>query len=478
MKLTSQFDQFLVNEVNLNRSRIETLENHVGAVERFIKECNWGTAVREFSRQGSWAHGTIIKPLGTRAFDADLLVLVDSVTGWSAADYLEKLYTAFRLSKMYRDMVSRKTRCLVVTYAGDFSLDVVPCVVNRGRLVRKEICNRHEDMFELTDGQGYATWWEKQCALASGRNLKKVTRLLKYLRDIKLTFSAKSILLTTLIGEQVNAIDVPHGNLDDVPATLKIIVNRLDDYLQDCPKMPDVRNPALSSENFTRHWDTQKYENFRDKIHTYRSWIDDAYAEPDRDESIEKWRRIFGEDFAAETLKEEARSIRDRLLIPGMAQPLTDAVAAVRIAGREILHRIPANLPWVQRNRWHMARNVTVSICADVYDKRFDGRHIGPLKSGQLIPKSREILLAAVNTIGSPFQAADYDVWWRVVNTDEEAAHDIRQLRGGFYKSDAGPSRRWETTQYRGPHWVEAFVVRRRDKICIGQSERFFVVVE
>ena len=74
-----------------------------------------------------------------------------------------------------------------------------------------------------------------------------------------------------------------------------------------------------------------------------------------------------------------------------------------------------------------------------------------------------------------PFSTADYDVRWRVVNTDQEAAQ-ARGLRGGFYKSDR-PGARWESTAYHGAHWVEAFVIRKRDNICIGQSDRFFVVI-
>jgi hypothetical protein len=67
-------------------------------------------------------------------------------------------------------------------------------------------------------------------------------------------------------------------------------------------------------------------------------------------------------------------------------------------------------------------------------------------------------------------------VKWRVVNTDTAAA-GAHALRGGFYDSDA-PSQRWEKTEYRGAHWVEAFVIRKRDQTCVGQSERYFVVIE
>jgi len=74
-----------------------------------------------------------------------------------------------------------------------------------------------------------------------------------------------------------------------------------------------------------------------------------------------------------------------------------------------------------------------------------------------------------------PCAAAGYDVRWRVVNTDQEAAR-AGGLRGGFYKSDR-PGARWESTAYHGAHLVEAFVIRKRDNVCVGQSDRFFVVI-
>lgn len=477
MHLPDEFDRFLSDEVNLNRTRIDTLESRVDTISRFIESSTWGPDIHEFSPQGSWAHGTIIKPPGTRGFDADVLAMVAPKAGWTASDYIEKLYETFRATGTYREKVSRKTRCVVVTYAGDFSLDVVPCVVGRLPFFSKEVCNRHDNVFEGTDGKGYAEWWDKRCSFASGDSLKETVRLLKYLRDIKGTFSAKSVLLTTMIGERVNAIDEVLGTLPDTPTTLKVVVNRLDDYLQQNPTMPDVRNPAWQDESFTRHWDEEKYENFRNRINTYRTWIDEAFEEPDRDESIRKWRRLFGEDFGAETVKEQARAIGARLAGQGMGSLVQDAVALVRTAGRGILQRIPANLAWVERSRWRMAPSLTVNVRADLYDRRQGERRLGALESGQLVGKGHGILLSAVNTMGTPFPA-DCEVWWRVVNTDQEAARDVRQLRGGFYKSEAGHGRRWEHTEFRGPHWVEAFVIRRRDKTCIGQSERFFVVVE
>ncbi len=78
--------------------------------------------------------------------------------------------------------------------------------------------------------------------------------------------------------------------------------------------------------------------------------------------------------------------------------------------------------------------------------------------------------------MGTPFGARDFDIRWQVVNTDKAAGY-AKALRGGFYKSDDA-GRRWERTEYRGAHWIEAFVIRKRDKVCVGRSGRFFVIIE
>ncbi len=211
-----------------------------------------------------------------------------------------------------------------------------------------------------------------------------------------------------MVGERVNAFDSVLGTLPDAVTTLKVVVGRFDDYLKDNPTIPKVRNPAWPDESFTRHWDADKYENFRNRIANYRSWIDDAFAELDRNESIRKWQRVFGDAFAAQTLKEEARAVCNTLVT--RAGPVVgDAVALVRAAGREILGRIPVSLPWVQRSPWRMAPTLTVNVRADVYDARVGGQRLGPLQSGQIVSKGRELLLSAVNNLGNPF-AADCDV--------------------------------------------------------------------
>lgn len=213
MKLTAEFNKFLKEEVDLNDSRIDTLTDRVDSVESFLEDTDSDLAILRFSPQGSWAHKTIIKPPGTRGFDADLVVFMNPVARWNAADYVLTLRDVFHGSGIYKEKAGLGNRCVTLEYSGDFEIDVVPCIVNRpGRSSMYEVCNRNEDVFEATDPEAYTRWFDERNNWIGNNKLREVTRLLKYLRDVKLTFTCKSILLTTLLGERITQADILYQN--------------------------------------------------------------------------------------------------------------------------------------------------------------------------------------------------------------------------------------------------------------------------
>jgi len=188
VKLIDQFNDFLNDTVNLNETRFKALEDSIEAIKDAVRASDWEPHIREWKPQGSWAHKTIIKPVDQGEFDADLLVLVDPVAGWSASKYIEELYNAFRENSTYKDKVRRWSHCATITYANDRKIDVAPCVVNRGGVFRLEVCNRNTDEFERSEPIKYTDWLIQQNGYSGSNSFRKVTRLIKYLRDIKGTF--------------------------------------------------------------------------------------------------------------------------------------------------------------------------------------------------------------------------------------------------------------------------------------------------
>ena len=184
---------------------------------------------------------------------------------------------------------------MTVDYAGDFHLDVVPRVTIDGK---HYVCNRVDNKFEETDGNGYRDWFNEKNRITGG-NLKRVVRLLKHLRDHKNSFTAKSILLTTLAGNTIRASDEGTAAVSTVANTLETVLIRMDSYLQQHPDMPEIRNPALPTENFNRHWDQRRYANFRKRIQAYARTRRQAKDDPSAEKAIELWQELFGDNLGS-----------------------------------------------------------------------------------------------------------------------------------------------------------------------------------
>ena len=161
MKLIGHFADFLRETVNLNQTRLDNLESSVDAIETFVKESVWAPRVWKFIAHGSWAHGTIIKPVEGKEFDADLLVIVDPVEGWSAADYVSTLGAIFAASGVYKDKVEVFDYCVTINYAGHRKIDIAPCVRGRVNKDELEVCNAGDNMFERSEPDLYSSALEK-----------------------------------------------------------------------------------------------------------------------------------------------------------------------------------------------------------------------------------------------------------------------------------------------------------------------------
>ncbi|MGH3119002.1 MAG: SMODS domain-containing nucleotidyltransferase, partial [Gaiellales bacterium] len=206
---------------------------------------------------------------------------------------------AFRRSTTYADMVKSKNRCVRIVYANDCHIDVVPhLVLESGRQV---IVNSDEDKFEDTNPQGFTAWMKEKDDLAN-RDLRKVIRLLKYLRDSKQTFSVPSVILTALLGERVQAWDEA-SRYADVPTTLLNVMLDLKAWLSLYATMPLIDDPSCPGTNFNHRWDQDRYANFRKWMSFYADRIEVAYHEEDKAKSLAAWQQVFGFAFQQPVVK-------------------------------------------------------------------------------------------------------------------------------------------------------------------------------
>lgn len=476
MKELEAFGYFLSHSVNIDDTRLSKLDQSFDAIRKFIKKSTYRAKVLSFYRHGSWAHRTIIRPVGDKEFDADVVAFVRPVEGWAAADYINELFDLFKADTTYENKVQRHTYCVTIMYANQRRMDIAPCVVGREGDSDQEVCNRVKNTFSPSNPQGYTDWLNTRNKWAGKNQLKKTTRLLKYLRDFKVTFTCSSFLLTTLLGMQITSADRDSEVFSDTSTALKTILGRLDDWLQVRPNLPEVPNPALPSEDQGKAWPSQiEYANFRVHIHKNRVWVDEAHAETDSAKSLVAWQKVFGDDFKRpDIVKKSLQASVDSLESFGLAVP--DDVTLARDKGMEAVPEDIRYPNWRESPAWTPASLVVapkIIVTARLSVEGRTGRGM-PVLSGQPVEPGQWICFTA--RLPGLADLTGYRSHWRVTNTGPDAIrHDA--LRGKF-ELEGGPMCRWEQLAYRGVHMVEAFIVRKNDQRLVGQSEPFYVVIE
>src|SRR3954447_2854363 len=168
MQLVDYFKVFLKDTVNLSDGKLDLLSNRVDAIYAALKaDDEIGSLIVGKMPQGSWAHKTIINPVGNNEFDADFMLDMSENPDWAGSPktYIEQVYAALHRHSTYGDMPhSRKCRCVQLVYANSMHIDIVPHLnLADGREV---IVNRDDNDWELTKPLGFTDWMKKKDALS------------------------------------------------------------------------------------------------------------------------------------------------------------------------------------------------------------------------------------------------------------------------------------------------------------------------
>ncbi len=438
MKLLDYFAAFLRDTVNLSDSKLSLLDLRVDSIVAALGlDDEVGPLLKEHIRQGSWAHKTIINPLPGDEFDADILIHLDEVADWadSPKEYLRQVRAAFKRNADYADKVEKKNRCVRIKYAGACHVDVVPYVVREDGT--GWIVSFADDAWEETNPQGYTDWINEKDRIAMG-NLRRVLRLLKYLRDYKNTFSAKSVILTTVVGERIQDWEAAE-RYKDVPTALVGVLEDLHEWLDVRLTLPVIEDPSCPGTTFHHRWNQDQYANFRVQIERYATLAREAYDEPDKDKSLTAWQKIFGPDFKAPT------------------ETISESLATATIA-----------LDRTAREEYIESQVIATSNTGTAVIEAFFGLSGVPtrrLPRGMPIRKGMSLKFRVKSDAASPFQ-----VFWKVRNFGEEAER-AQDLRGQLMP---GTIEHVESTKYRGKHFIECYVVK--DRVLLA-SDRFNVLI-
>lgn len=458
MKLREYFREFLVNTVNLSDSKLDELNARVDAIDGALNnDGTLGGKMIDKIPQGSWAHETIIKPGDGLEFDADFLVQIEEDPDWNLdpQKYANAVWNCLSNHGTYGTMSRRKDRCVRVTYAESSRchIDVVPYVVlsdGRGMIV-----NRSANAFEETNPAGFTEWLHDKDKIAN-RNLRRVIRLLKYLRDHCGAFQLKSVLLTTLLGERVEswrtAVDPDHYK--DIPTTLVNVLEDLDAFLQSHWTKPYLVDPSCPSTSFDHRWTQAQYEAFKDKIHKLTAKARAAYDDEDKATSLEKWQDIFGSEFKSPTSL-------SKILTASAATPPTRQSAHDRAPREQFIgeHNPVAISHFVE---------IDCQITPTRHPNRAARRLALRSRAGR-VAKHNDLLFRVVRTdVAEPFTTR-----WKIRNHGAEAAR-VNALRGEIHPDNRGHHERFERTAYVGHHYVECYIIK--DGTCVAWTRQDVII--
>jgi len=445
MNTNAHFEAFLETTVNLKEWKLGQLDSRVQAIVNAVQnDAVVGPLYKEHIPQGSWAHQTIIDPVGVfDEFDADFLLHLEVDDEWvlDPGRYLRELRAAFKRSSTYKDMVRKKNRCVRIGYAKSCHVDVVPhLTLSDGRQV---IINYQTNDFEETDPAGFTQWIRERDDLTGG-NLRKVIRLMKYLRDFKNTFDCKSVILTNLIAGRVQPYHLA-DRYADIPTTLVSLLSDLDTWLDGYDEMPLLDDPSCPGTSFNHRWTEAKYQTFKSMIKKYAGWACEAAAADDEDTAIAAWQKLFGSEFVAQEVK--------------LAKSSLLASARQRIA--KSLDTPAPGEEFIEQRGYLFSPRYAATIDARVMEL-YGARAQSIRADGALRRGLRLKFTLKTDTVG-PFE-----VIWKVRNRGQAAAQ-AGDLRG---KLIAGDSRtRYENTKYPGRHYIEAYVVQNGRVVASDHHE-------
>lgn len=148
---------------------------------------------------------------------------------------------------------------------------------------------------------------------ANGNKVRALVKLLKHFRNVHMkTRKPKSYWLLALVLHHVS-----RDNGLDTSQPLAVLFRDLLDaiYWQytvvlhtSATATPNIPDPILGH-NVSWNWTRSHFETFMRRIDDGRTWAQAALTATDRSVAIEKWQKVFGEDYFPANVTEAASSM-------------------------------------------------------------------------------------------------------------------------------------------------------------------------
>jgi hypothetical protein len=261
-------------ELSLPKTKHQQAEARYRTITELLAESDLAVYAPEIYPQGSMRLGTTVKPLAKNTFDLDSVMLLPRLPAWvTPASALDMVAKFFEGHGTYAGMVERRPRCVRISYADLFDLDIVPARPHTQRFPTFiEIPDRKLATWVSSNPKLYAAQFDAlktaggtvafrasvepvpdqtppglQPPVVVCVQLVKRARDIDYQQDCDL--QPASILLTTIVARVFAESNTVIDGLSRAIAYMGLMA------AMEVP--PTVENPSNPGENLARQWREQ-----------------------------------------------------------------------------------------------------------------------------------------------------------------------------------------------------------------------------
>ncbi len=335
-QLDALFDRICI-KLQLSATAYGLAANRYGSVSEWLND-EKSPLARYKPRiypQGSLNLGTTAKPFGKAEYDLDFVCefaieFEDRPNPLSLLDWIEQKLSEH---EVYKQMLERMNRCIRLTYANDFHLDILPACPNPSAGLFGKTCvlvpdARLED-WKHSNPLGLADWFRfkaaeafknfsrgsikplpEQVAYEDLATLQKIVQMMKRNRDVRLEHLEEkerpiSIVLTTL------AARLYDGQPSPTLALIQVLDALIDEIEASGTKRLVIINPTNENEDLSERWESRPelYQIFVDWVYDFRSELGSIVEIRGLDKIEAKLKEMFGETLAKDAIAEFAKSI-------------------------------------------------------------------------------------------------------------------------------------------------------------------------
>ncbi|WP_238651784.1 SMODS domain-containing nucleotidyltransferase [Paenibacillus piscarius] len=291
----TQFINFLTEIEPSPTTKSDASNGHIRVRDQLKEDPVFRVYYENSFLSGSYKRDTAIRPRKINEVlsrpDVDIIVETNHSTSDDPQSVIDLLYDV--LSPKYTTI--RKQNRSIGIKTDKVDIDVVPIIAPYGIYSTLYIPDRKKEQWIVTNPPKHTTW-TTEVNQDSGGRFKPLVKLMKWWRRHNKTISKKpkGFVIECIVAECMDRKQTQYGEL--FVGTLEKIVEKYAFYVS-IGLVPHIDDPGVFGNSVTDGMTFAAFDGFYNKVKAHAVIGREALNETDSEESIKKWRVLFGDRF-------------------------------------------------------------------------------------------------------------------------------------------------------------------------------------